>query len=163
MASGRMAHLGLSNSLLFEGSDFSDHEGVNSLLADPGNFPLVLYPDPEALPVQEALAGLPEGKQPVIFLFDGTWRSAPQMRRLSRNLLGLPTVKLQPARPSGFLEVRPQPRAECLSTLEAIHAVLDRLWVQEPAAGRPHDNLLVVFERMVAIQMSYLARADHGR
>src|SRR5688500_6360293 len=49
VATGRMAHLCVLNSDLFVGTDFTEHEGVNALLSDPNNYPVVLYPGSKAI------------------------------------------------------------------------------------------------------------------
>ena len=161
VATGRMAHLCLENSWLLEGTDFSEHEKVNELLADPSLYPVVLYPGPIATDLSllspGARAGLfPSGKRPLVFVIDGTWRNARKMRRLSRNLKDLPQWSFSPRRPSQF-RVRKQPRMECLSTIEAIHEVIELFdgGASRADAGRPHDNLLDVFNSMVEMQVLF--------
>lgn len=150
VASGRMVHLCLKNSRLFEGTDFSEHEGVNQILNDPLVFPLVLYPSPGAMSLNEC-SFVPSDKRLVIFVFDATWAKARKMRRLSHNLQSVKTLSIAPEHPSSF-RVRKQPRKECLSTLEAIYHVIN---VLNPDAHRPHDNLLKVFQSMVHTQIAY--------
>jgi len=157
-----MAHLCLADSLLFEGTNFTRHETINRLLADPSYAPAVLYPGKQAvnlslLPPAERRRAFPHGRRPLFFVIDGTWRTARKMRRLSVNLNGLPSFVLTPRRPSGF-QIRKQPRPECLSTLEAIHELLD-LFPQNP--GREHDHLLEVFNGMVQTQIDF--QDKHGR
>ncbi len=160
IATGRMAHLCLANSLLFEGTDFTEHEGVNALLQNPSHHCVALYPGANALNLtlssQQAPHRLfPEGKRLVVFLYDATWSQAKRMRRLSVNLLGLPTICFTPSTPSRF-EVRKQPASYCYSTIEAIHYLLDRL---EPQIKPLHDNLLEVFGKMVQTQLSFQTRS----
>ena len=49
LGTGRMAHLGLANSLWYEGVDFSQHPQVNREIADPANAPMLLYPGRQAV------------------------------------------------------------------------------------------------------------------
>jgi DTW domain-containing protein YfiP len=156
IATGRMAHLCLNNSLLVQGTDFSDDPTVNGLIQDPRNHCVVLYPAATAIDVgkmdeaSRARLFLPE-RQLVVFLIDGTWSQAKRMRRLSRNLHGLTSIRFTPQTLSRF-KVRKQPAEHCYSTIEAIHYLLDRL---DPKSSERHQNLLEVFERMVEKQLSY--------
>lgn len=150
IATGRMAHLSLTNSLLFEGTDFTHHDGVNAVLSDPKLHPVVLYPSKDSVPLGEY--PFPPDREPVVFVVDGTWRTAVRMRRESTNLHGLPYVSLAPTDPSGFL-VRKQPRPECLSTIEAIHAAIDTF--ATPGEPRPQRSLLEVFHWMVQSQYEF--------
>lgn len=147
VASGRMAHLCLTNSLLLEGLNFTEHEKVNGLLSDPSLEPVVLFPSPAAKPIRELPP--PVHKRRLIFVIDGTWSQAKKMWRLSENLQRLPTYALAPTQPSIF-RVRKQPRAHCLSTLEAIDLVLRGL-----GEGPPQDNLLSVFHTMIHTQVAW--------
>jgi DTW domain-containing protein YfiP len=159
IATGRMTHLCLSNSLLIEGVDFSADPTVNDIIADPTSHAVVLFPARHAV---ECGSGVfPADKHPVIFILDGTWQHARKMLRLSTNLQRLPAVSLAPRAPSGF-RVRKQPRPGCLSTLEAVHHVLDVLNPSSTDCGdRPHDNLLDVFQFMVNQQVTH--EAVNGR
>jgi DTW domain-containing protein len=157
IATGRMAHLVLNNSTLVQGTNFSNHERVNQILEDPMVYPVVLYPSPQALNVsrlsaEERTRWVPRDKRLVIFVIDGTWATARKMRRYSRNLHSLPYLSLTPRTPSQF-QVRKQPKPHCLSTLEAIHELIELLSPEDPT--RPHDNLLTVFRYMVEQQVQY--------
>lgn len=162
VASGRMAHRIVSNSMLFEGIDYTHDPRVNALLADPTLYPMVVYPSRAAvnlseIPMEKRAGIFPEGRRPVFILIDGTWGTARKMRRLSRNLHGLPNVMFQPDKPSRF-RVRKQPKANCLSTLEAIHQMLDLIpGSVSPTRDRvrPQDNLLEVFDYMVEMQLQW--------
>lgn len=165
VATGRLTHLCLSNSLLLEGTDFTHDERVNALIEDPANFPVVLYPgvgsvDVSKLPRGQRTSFVPEGKQLVIFVLDGTWSTARKMRRLSRNLHGLPMIRFNPRKPSQF-QVRRQPASVCLSTVESVHEVIDLLLPETPE--RPQDNLLEVFSHLVKTQLHFRDEVGHGR
>ena len=96
LGTGRMAHLCLSNSLLLEGVDFSRDERIDREIQNPSFFPVLLYPSEDATNLTrqtpaERLALVPTGRQLVVFLLDGTWKSVRKMLRLSRNVASLPT------------------------------------------------------------------------
>ena len=162
IASGRMAHLCLTNSRLYEGTDFTGHEKVNEIIADPTRHCVVMTPGEYSLNLSDhtpaqRIALFPMARQLTVFLIDGTWNQANKIKKLSQNLKPLPQVCFTPRAPSQFL-VRKQPKAYCYSTIEAIHEFLDL--VEQPAQ-REHDNLLHVFQAMVNQQIEF--EVKHGR
>lgn len=162
VATGRMAHICLTNSRLIEGSDFTRHPEVNALIADPANHCVVLWPGTQSTnlsrlsPAQRA-EFTPTGKRLVIFVIDATWAQAKRMKRLSRNLHALPFICFTPEKPSDF-RIRVQPAAHCYSTVEAINACLDLL-APHPKQG----TLLAAFGYMVEKQLSYERSIRHPR
>jgi len=159
IATGRMAHLSLENSLLISGYDYSGNAKVNDLLRDPGNHCVVLYPgkgslDLSSLPPQERIPLFPSDKKLVVFVIDGTWITARKTMQRSENLQKLPRICFEPTRPSNF-RVRKQPQENFFSTIEAIHETIELIG---PAKGfdtstRIHDSLLRVFDSMVDQQI----------
>ncbi len=162
VATGRMAHICLSNSRLIEGSDFTHCPEVNGLIADSRNHCVVLWPGLQStnlslLDETQRDAFVPEGKRLVIFVIDATWAQAKRMKRLSRNLHALPFICFTPSKPSDF-RIRVQPAAHCYSTVEAINACLDLL-APHPAQG----TLLAAFSHMVEKQLGYEKGIRHPR
>ncbi len=158
VATGRMAHLCLENSTLIRGTNFTHNEQVNAMLADPANYPVVLTPGEGSInlteiPAEQRAGMFPKDRRLTVFILDGTWAQARQIRRLSRNLAAFPKVCFTPPTLSRFL-VRKQPKDYCYSTIEAIHHVID-LVEAKALPGRPHDNLLEVFGAMVDRQLDY--------
>lgn len=155
---GRLAHLALSNSEIFFGLDFSIHPNVQALLSDEKYNPFILYPgkaskdiseyDPEQLSKN--------GKIPLVFVIDGTWKAAKKMMKMSQNLHDLPRISISPKEPSRFL-IKQQPNSLCLSTIEAIFYLLTELENKglENLDGR-HENLLAILDQMVKIQLSHI-------
>lgn len=162
VGTGRLTHLAISNSELIEGVDFTQNERVNRILADPENWPLVLYPGQGALDITEGAAAkleaaVPHGRKLVVFVIDGTWFCAKKMLRVSANLKKLPQLCFLPPHESRY-QIRRQPGEICFSTVEAVHFVIDQLaqsrrWQSEPG----YDNLLEVFQYMVGQQISHAA------
>ena len=155
---GRMAHLSLRNSLLVEGVDFSADERIHRELYSPAGFPVLLFPGGDAVNLsrqspKERMALVPAGRQWVVFVLDGTWKSVRKMLRLNQNLANLPKVCFDPPSPSNY-RIRRQPQSHCYSTLEAIHQVLDLLTARGPAQPA-HDNLLSVFRSVIDRQLTY--------
>lgn len=154
IATGRMSHLMLRGSHLVCGHDFSHHRDLMPVLRDPARHCVMLYPGRQArnltLMSAEARFDLaPAGKRLTILVVDGTWNTARKMVNLSRCLQELPRICFTPSTPSNF-RIRRQPRAECYSTIEAIHHTLDLLG---GVPGRAHDRLLHIFERLVNRQL----------
>ncbi len=159
IATGRLSHLCLQNSLLLNGYDYTHDRRVNTLLENPALHSVVLYPGKNsenlsALSLEKRKTLFPTNKELVVFVVDGTWTTARKTMQRSENLISLPRICFEPSSPSRF-RIRRQPRAECFSTVEAIHQTIELLG---PVKGfdsdsRAHDNLLSVFEKMVEQQL----------
>jgi DTW domain-containing protein YfiP len=142
IGTARMAHLALPNSRLQVGLDFGDDEEVRELLTRPSDA-YVLFPGPGALP----LAQLPRDRAVTLVVFDGTWWQARKLLKLNPALAALPRVAFRPGTPSAYV-IRREPAEFCVSTIEALAAVLTEL---EPEGG-PFARLLDPFHAMVARQ-----------
>ncbi len=153
-ATGRLTHLCLTNSEIRCGIEFDRDEAVQALIADPENFPVLLYPGREALNLschQLRPADL-GGRRLVVFLIDATWALGRKILRVSPTLQRLPRVMFTPTAPSRYV-IKQQPHEGCLSTLEATHELLMAL----AAAGLDHyqlpEQLLELFQRMQDFQI----------
>jgi DTW domain-containing protein YfiP len=160
IATGTMSHLILKNSYLIPGFDYTSDEVVNGLIEDPQNYCVVLYPGESSLDLStltdvEKKMIAPSGKQLVVFVIDGTWRTARQTMRISENLKRLPQISFSNSTPSNF-RVRKQPSAEYCSTVEAIHHTINLLGdtVGFHIDSHKQDNLLTVFDYVVNNQIS---------
>jgi DTW domain-containing protein YfiP len=157
----------MEGSLLFVGLSFDQVPGVASLLSNPTLFPCVLAPGRGALDVGkaeglEAFRLQAEGKTPVVFVLDGSWTGAAKILEHSPLLAALPRVSFTTGRTSRYGFKR-QPRAECLSTLEAVHELVDlleraRLAEVTPANG--HHALLAVFDALVSFQGAFSPQTE---
>jgi DTW domain-containing protein len=156
VGTARMASLCLSNSVLIAG-ELEDREArAAEIVRDPRNRCALLYPGRDAVEparfVQES-----DGRDLVIFVIDATWAMAKKMVRLSPVLSSLPKIAFAPKKPSAY-RFRRQPRPECVSTIEAIHEVIDELDRSGSVPVSPrgaHENLLEVFEWMATRQFSF--------
>jgi len=165
IATGRMSHLILKNSYLLPGHDYTNNETLNSLIIDPTNHCMVLYPGENSANLsiftdEEKKAIVPEGKQLVVIVIDGTWATSRQSMRMSTNLATLPQISFTVNSPSNF-RIRKQPAFECCSTVEAIHRTIDLLGDSQGfnVELRAHDNLLQVFDFMVSNQLSIMEQS----
>lgn len=115
----------------------------------------LLYPHPEA----RALSTLEPSERPrELIVLDGTWHHAHTLYRENPWLHALPHYGLVPDEPSRY-RIRKEPRAECVSTLEAIVHALQLL---EPGL-QGLDQLITAFDHMIDAQIRYANRGDGGR
>lgn len=142
---GRMASLSLLNSVQRYGVSFHDDPVVQTLLGGEEEAWL-LWPDGGG----ESRPGGPAATGTVVVL-DGTWSTARTMLRENPVLQQLPRLPLDPARPSAYA-IRRQPDPRCLSTIEAIHQLLEA-GGQDPHCGR----LMTLFRSMVMAQLEFAA------
>lgn len=169
IATGRMSHLCLEASNLIQGYSYSDNRVVNETIRDPSNHCVVLYPGNDSINLSNPLsperpALIPQGKNLVVFVLDGTWSTAGKMLRRSPNIFSLPRICFTPPKPSNF-RVRKQPKANCYSTIEAIHEVIELLGddVGFNVESREHDRLLFVFDQMVEKQLACQRKNNSSR
>lgn len=146
---GRLTHLCLRSSEIVMGSDFATDERVQALIADPANFPLLVYPGNGArnLSSGELTSADIGDRKLVVFLLDATWACARKMLRLSRNLQSLPRVMFTPQHGSRYI-IKQQPQEGCLSTLEATHELLLALELSGLDRYDDREQLLNLFARM---------------
>jgi DTW domain-containing protein YfiP len=151
---GRLTQRCLPNSELHMGIAFDDHEAVQELLAEPWNFPVLLYPGAGARNLSNGDLSSADlgGRRLVVIILDATWSGARKMLKLSPSLQRLPRIMFTPAAPSRFV-IKQQPQAGCLSTLEAVHELLLVL----ERSGLDHypqpEQLLGIFHRMQDFQI----------
>ena len=165
IATGRMSHLCLENSILVKGQDYSKNEIVNRIVSEPDRECVVLYPGRDSVNLtsltqsQRQAAFNPE-KKLTVFVIDGTWTTARKMIR-SQNLIHLPRICFTPDKPSNF-RVRKQPHPLCYSTIEAIHHLIELIGPARgfDVASRQHDRLIHVFNKMVELQLDFISRSS---
>ncbi|MDP2138792.1 MAG: tRNA-uridine aminocarboxypropyltransferase [Candidatus Didemnitutus sp.] len=160
---GRLTRLSLANSEIHMGKDFTADESVVALIADPANFPVLLYPGVGArnLSHGELVPADLGGRRLVVFLLDATWAGARKMLRLSPNLQALPRIMFTPTTKSRYV-IKQQPQEGCLSTLEAVHELLLNLEASGLDQYPLPEQLLGVFQRMQNFQLQCAADPNRG-
>jgi DTW domain-containing protein YfiP len=155
IGTARMAHLSLPNSQLRVATDFSIDPVVSAALAEPTP-PYLLFPGAQAVDV----GTLPRDRPITLIVVDGTWWQAGKLLKLNPALAALPRVAFTPRHPSQYL-IRRQPAESCVSTIEALAEVLDRLerGPQDPSFAR----LLDPFHAMIATQQRYMQEVRSQR
>lgn len=141
----RMAHLSLPNSELHVGLSAVGNPRLERLCAEADV--AVLFPSADAVDV-----GALERPPRTLVVVDGTWSNAKKVVERCPLLSKLPRVSFTPERPGAY-RIRKEPAEHCLSTIEAVTYVLERL---ERAPGR-FTPLLGVFDAMVEGQLGFIA------
>ncbi|MGF1691905.1 tRNA-uridine aminocarboxypropyltransferase [Photobacterium kagoshimensis] len=151
IGTARILSLSLTNSVLLVGEDFSEHEVLNTLLADPTREVWLVYPSEESTAVTR-LAQQQTGNKPLtLILLDGTWKKAYKMWQLSTNLHALPTVNLDNVS-CGNYRIRKSPKEEGVSTVEAGYLALTALEGNET----DFTPLLETFNQMIEFQIQQM-------
>lgn len=143
----RLAALGLSSAQLSIGESFP-------ALADDGRMNYLLFPGPDAVPLESLAAGTTSLR---LVVPDGTWRKARKLLHVNPALAALPRVSL----PAGLVSryrLRKAPEPGALSTLEAIVTALNIL----EGAGR-FDALLRPFEALIDAQIQAMGAEVYQR
>jgi DTW domain-containing protein YfiP len=155
--------LSLNNCRCLVGEDFSQHDELNQLLAEPGYSNLLVYPredamTPEQLLGQKAPSGRNEKADKIrLLLIDGTWRKAYKIYQLSANLHCLPALTLN-EKVKGNYRIRKAPSETGLSTVEAGYQVLTAL-----APEADFSLLLDAFDRMIEFQIAQMPPGTYER
>ena len=157
---GRLAHLNLANSEIIQGVTFDDNARFHSLVDDPSNYPVLLYPGEDAIEVHNGdfLASAASGRRLVVFLIDATWHCSRTIVRHSPSLMGLTRLVIEPASPSRF-RIKRQPYSWCLSTIEAAHELLLALEAGGLDVYPDKTRLLDAFNAMQDFQVLQTASA----
>ena len=150
----RMVELSLPDALVRRGVDFRDDPQVAQLCAERPP-PVLLFPGEGARDVRS----LERGEAEALIAIDGTWPQAKQVLRRNPALAALPRVQLPVGAPSAY-EIRPQPAAGCVSTLEALARALDAL---EGSGARYQELMLRPLRGLVAGQLRVSAERGNYR
>src|SRR3954463_1502143 len=154
IGTARMASLCLPEAELHVGVRWGDSAPLAQALRDPARPPILLYPGPGA---RDILRDPPPGPVTLVVV-DGTWSQAKTVVRDNPVLQALPRYAFATPEPSEY-RIRREPRAEYVSTIEALMHVLGAL-EGEPARFR---SLLDPLRAMVDAQLACQARAPRRR
>jgi DTW domain-containing protein YfiP len=145
IGTARMASLCLPQAELHVGIRWDGSAPLARALGDPARPPILLYPGPGA---RDILRDPPPGPVTLVMV-DGTWSQAKTVVRDNPVLQALPRYAFATPEPSQY-RIRREPRAEYVSTIEALMHVLGVL-EGEPARFR---GLLAPLHRMVETQIA---------
>lgn len=164
IGTARLVKIAIRGSKLWTGTgpDFDQNSELLELLQNPDFFPVVLFPGPSSMNLsqapQEALLNwIPPGKRLAVLVVDGSWSLAKKMISTSQILRQLPRMSFDVENPSSY-QFRKQPMPYCLSTVEAIHALISKLQqrglMPGPSLGA-HGTLLETFRWLVDQQLRF--------
>jgi DTW domain-containing protein YfiP len=145
IGTARIAQLGLAQSELHRGIDFSQHPRVSGLVSQPGT--ALLFPGEGAV-APDSLKNPPQ----TLLIIDGTWPQARQILALNPALRALPRLGFVPRKPGNY-RIRREPAAHCVATVEAVVEVLAALERDDSRFA----HLLRAFDRMVDRQLAGIA------
>ena len=154
IGTARMASLCLPRAELHVGVRWGEHGALARALGDATQPPILLYPGPGA---KDILREPPRGPVTLVVV-DGTWSQAKNVVRDNPILHALPRYAFATPEPSHY-RIRREPRAEYVSTIEALMHVLGAL-EGEPARFR---SLLDPLYAMVDAQLAAQAREGRRR
>jgi DTW domain-containing protein YfiP len=154
IGTARIAALGLPEAQIVVDVEFAHDARVRAALCDPARPAVLLYPGPGA----RDLASEPPRGPVTLVVIDGTWHQARSLFRKNPWLGLLPRYAFEPAQPSEY-RIRREPRAEYVSTIEAVVQALGAL---EGDAAR-FQPLLAPFRAMVEVQLGFAARSTGAR
>lgn len=154
VGTAHMASLCLPHSQVAVGVDFSASAAVQAWLHDPAYPPVLLYPGPDAVDLNEA----PPPHPVTLVVVDGTWHQARSLVRKNPVLRALPRYAFRPPRPSEY-RIRREPREDYVSTIEALALALGAL------EGEPErfERMLAPFRAMVEKQLQFAAHSPGPR
>ncbi|HEY0193979.1 MAG TPA: tRNA-uridine aminocarboxypropyltransferase, partial [Kofleriaceae bacterium] len=122
IGTARMASLCLPRSELHVGVRWADNPALARAIGDPARPAILLYPGPGA---RDILREPPAGPVTLVVV-DGTWSQAKSVVRDNPILQTLPRYAFATPEPSQY-RIRREPRAEYVSTIEALMYVLGAL------------------------------------
>ncbi len=157
IGTAHMASLCLPNAELHVGLDWRGSEALARAVSDSTRPPMLLYPGDDAVGALDVLAQPPT--HPItLIVVDGTWIQTRKMVHRNPDLARLPRLSFAPPRPSQY-QIRKEPHAICVSTIEALSYVLGAL------EGDPQrfTALLAPFRAMVDTQVRCRDDRREGR
>ena len=153
IGTARMASLCLPQAELHVGVHWTG-EQLAGALGDPARPPILLYPGPGA---RDILRDPPRGPVTLVVV-DGTWSQARTVVRDNPVLQALPRYAFATPEPSHY-RIRREPRAEYVSTIEALMHVLGVLEGDPARFRRLLDPLRAMVDAQLACQASSPRRA----
>lgn len=149
---GHFTNKSLTNSEIFIGINFSNHEKINNLINNPKNECYLLYPGNDSIKLNEEK--ITTSKNIVLFILDSTWPCSKKMLRQSKNLQNLRKVSFDSKKVSNF-KIKTQPDSYCLSTIESTQYILELLnyYKIENIKNSELVEFTKPFEKMVQYQI----------
>ena len=152
---GYLAHMCLKNSEVIVGLDFEKNARLKELLTSPDFFPVLMYPDENALTVdKESFKIQMTGRKLLVLILDATWFCSKKMIQHNPFLLELPKLSFSGSYRSIFTFKR-EPSPECISTIECCYYMIKEMQSAglAPASIDP-EPLMNIFKAMIRLQLT---------
>ena len=153
---GHFTHQSLTNSELFVGIDFSNHNKINEIINTHDSY--ILFPSKDALNLSEKTVPFSDTKPLAIFIIDSTWACTKKIFTQSKNLSNLKHMSFTSSRISKY-EIKVQPDEAYLSTIEStlvVLEILNRICVEDIKQD-DLDNFLNPFYKMIEYQKKLIS------
>ncbi len=153
---GFFTHLSLSNSEVFIGIDFSEHNRINEIINTHDSY--ILFPSSNAVNLSDESLDLKVTDKPMaIFLIDSTWACTKKIFTLSQNLNTLKHMSFETKVKSQY-QIKEQPKSNYLSTIESTLVVLELLNKRrvEDIKQSELNDFLNPFFKMIAYQQNLI-------
>lgn len=151
---GRLAHAALIDSEILVGIDFTKNKRLCELLSDNQYYPVLLYPDENALtPQTEDFKIKIEKRKLLAIIIDSTWFCSKKIIRLSTNIMSLPKLTFAKSYRSIYT-FKKEPNEECVSTIETCYYL-----IKESQESRIVDKsvnpdcLMSAFKELIKVQL----------
>lgn len=112
----------------------------------------LLYPSTRSIPIDIWKAQTEHSKNRCLIVLDGTWDSVKRIAK-SPQLRNIPRVSIDLGRPGKYM-IRKEPRAECLSTVEAVAECLGVIENDRVVT----EALMKPFQQMIAFQLEFIKK-----
>ncbi len=154
---GRLASNSLPDSEILVGINFTDNARLNSLLNDPQYFPVLMYPEENALtaksPELKSALCKDENKKLLVLIVDSTWFCSHKILKQSKNIMALPKLSFYGTYKSIFTFKR-EPYEYCVSTIESCYYLIKELQGNDLESTECNpEALMEIFKRMIRFQL----------
>lgn len=153
---GRLCKISMKDCEILEGIDFSENKRLNELINDKKYFPVIMYPDIDAINAESEVLKdeLNKKKKKLLaILIDGTWFCAKKIIQKNQNLMNLPKMSFCNENKSIFT-FKKEPSEECVSTLETCYYLIKELQKNLLISDSINpEPLMNVFKQMIKFQL----------
>jgi DTW domain-containing protein YfiP len=152
---GFITNLQLKNCEIIVDIDFTHNNKVNELIRNYNAY--ILYPGNDSINLSDGEEVKKLAHNRLFFIIDATWPCAKKMIKLSKNLQILPKVSFEVSKESEF-SIKQQPHKLCLSTIESVYEVLNKLNGIEDI---DLEDFLTPFHKLVSYQIDCIKKDNN--
>ena len=158
---GRLASNSLPGSEILVGIDFTNNTRLNSLLNDAQYFPVLMYPEENALTAKspelksalKSASNKSGSKKLLVLIVDSTWFCSHKILKQSKNIMLLPKLSFYGTYKSIFTFKR-EPYEYCVSTIESCYYLIKELQQNDIESKECNpEPLMDIFKKMIRFQL----------